>query len=120
MAIAIALWLIALCGAMLIVALSIEDLTLPWPARRRARELFLSRLDDRQRRSWTRYRYFEVRAQSGRRYTVFSYGPFNIRRHGTMFCVRVDGRVPVYDKLLAQQLLIESDERLFLQLANTR
>jgi hypothetical protein len=97
-----------------------EDAHLPWEAKRRARALFLSRLDDKQRRSWHLRRRFDVIAAGGRRYTISGYRPFNVRTGDAVFCVQVEGRVPVYDKLLAQKLLIEADEQLFLARANVR
>jgi hypothetical protein len=89
-------------------------------AKRRARALFLSKLDRKQRRSWFFRRCFTVVAGAGRRYTIARYGPFNIRSDVAAYCVAVDGRVPVYDKLLAQKLLVEADEQLFLARANVR
>jgi hypothetical protein len=107
--------------APLIAALAVsEDAGLPWAAKRRARELFLSKLDERQRRSWHLRRRFDVVAGGGRRYTIGSYRSFNVSSGDAVFCVEVEGRIPVYDKLLAQKLLIESDEQLFLARANVR
>jgi hypothetical protein len=97
-----------------------EDADLPWMAKRRARELFLSKLDAEQRRNWHLRRRFDVTALSGRRYTISGYRPFNIRARDAVFCIQVDGRLPVYDKLLAQKLLIEADEQRFLARANVR
>lgn len=37
-----------------------------------------------------------------------------------LYCLRVDGRLPAYDKLLAQRLLVECDETAFLAVANKR
>jgi hypothetical protein len=92
----------------------------PTPAVVRARELFLAQLDDRQRRSWFLRRSFEVRAASGRRYTIFPHQPFNVRARGAAFCLDVIDEIPDYDKLLAQKLLIETDEAHFLACANIR
>jgi hypothetical protein len=90
------------------------------PARRRARLLFLSKLDRRQRLSWRLRRSFDVIGRSGCRYTISSYQPFNVRTGHGAFCLQVAGQIPVYDKLLAQKLLIESDEQRFLALSNVR
>jgi hypothetical protein len=97
-----------------------EDARLPWASKRRARQLFLSNLDDKQRRSWHLRRRFEVRAAGGRRYSISRYRPFNIRSGDALFCVQVSGELPVYDKLLAQKLLVEADEQLFLARSNVR
>jgi hypothetical protein len=97
-----------------------EDAALPNAAKQRARELFLAKLDARQRRSWHVRRRFDVTGASGRRYTLSDYRPFNVRTKGTVLCVAVDGAIPVYDKLLAQKLLIECDDARFLASANVR
>ncbi len=97
-----------------------EDARLPWAAKRRARALFLSNLDAKQRRSWHVRRRFDLTVASGRRYTISRYQPFNVHSSGAAFCVQVSGNIPVYDKLLAQKLLIESDEQRFLARANVR
>lgn len=97
-----------------------EDAALPHAAKSRARALFLSKLDPPQRRSWFLRRRFDVVAQSGRRYTISRYRPFNVRTRDAVFCVQVHGPIPLYDKLLGQKLLLEADEQLFLARANIR
>jgi hypothetical protein len=105
----------------LIAALALsEDAGLPWESKQRAKRLFLSHLDPKQRLSWQMLRRCEVSAASGRRYTLSRYRPFNVHTGDAVFCVQVHGQIPVYDKLLAQKLLIESDEGLFLARANVR
>jgi hypothetical protein len=117
-------WIEGLCGRheqpfFARLAMS-EDAALSWAAKWRARALLLSKLDAKQRRSWRLRRRFDVVASSGRRYTLAPYRPFNIRTQDALFCVQVHGRIPAYDKLLAQKLLIEADEQLFLARANVR
>ena len=97
-----------------------EDAGLPYVSKQRARALFLSKLSVAQRRSWFLRRRFAVVASSGRCYTVSRYRPFNVRTPDALFCVSVAGPVPLYDKLLAQKLLLECDEQLFLARANVR
>jgi hypothetical protein len=109
-----------LLGFLTFVVASGQDFWLPPRAKRRARELFLSKLDARQRRSWESTRSFDVSAASGCRYTISPYGTFNIRNSGEEFCLLLEAHIPAYDKLLAQRLLIEADENLFLALANRR
>lgn len=92
----------------------------PPEANRRARDLLLSKLDAKQRRDWFLRGRFDVVGASGRRYTLARYRPFNVRTTDAVFCVQVHGNVPAYDKLLAQKLLIESDEQRFLAHANVR
>ncbi len=89
-------------------------------AEARARSLLLSKLTPAQRRSWHLRRRFDVRAQSGTVYTISSYRPYNIKTHDAIFCLQVHGATPALDKLLAQKLLVECDERLFLARANVR
>ena len=89
-------------------------------AEARARDLFLSKLTKKQRRSWLARRRFTVEAASGTRYTIVPYDAYNIRTSDALFCLQVAGITPVYDKLLAQKLLIECDEALFLATANIR
>jgi hypothetical protein len=97
-----------------------EDAAVPQQAKDRARALVLSRLDAGQRRSWHLRRRIDVVASSGRRYTIAPYRPFNVRAGDALFCLQVVGTIPVYDKLLAQKLLLESDEHAFLARANVR
>jgi len=97
-----------------------DDAGIPREASRRARGLFLAKLDRKQRWNWLVRRRFDVRGSAGRRYTITAYRPFNISTDDAVFCVQVNGRIPVYDKLLAQKLLIEADETLFLAYANMR
>ncbi len=93
---------------------------LPAEAQQRARELFLAQLTPKQRRSWHLRRRFDAIAASGRRYTISGYRPFNVSARDALFCIQIADRIPVYDKLLAQKLLIEADEHLFLARANVR
>jgi hypothetical protein len=119
-ALTLVLFALTLCVAALAIVLSTDDILLSRKAKRSAQELFLGTLDDKQRESWRRNRRFDVIGASGQSYTISPYQAFNIACCGELFCVRVDGEIPVFDKLLAQRLLIEADERLFLMLANTR
>ncbi len=132
--------LIALLGCLaaiagvLYAAWLVVHVVLPWAGRRvsgrdqafsraaeeRARSLFLSKLAPAQRRSWLTRRRFTVTAPSGSRYTIAPYDPYNIRASDALFCLQVGGNTPEYDKLLAQKLLIECDEELFLAKANVR
>jgi hypothetical protein len=125
--------LAAIAGVMYAAWLVVHVL-LPWAGRRvsgreqafsraaedRARSLFLAKLTPAQRRSWLARRRFSVVAPSGARYTIAPYDPYNIRASDALFCLQVGGNTPDYDKLLAQKLLIECDEALFLAKANVR
>lgn len=89
-------------------------------AERRARALFLSKLDARQRRDWVLRRRFRVRGSAGTPFVVSAYRPYNVRTDDAVFCLQVVGVAPAFDKLLAQKLLLEADEAYFLALANVR
>ena len=117
---ALALYAVVLAAALVLYALLAEDRSLPRAAKRQARKLFLSKLSRRQRVTWQLLRRFEVTAPSGRRYTIAPYQSFNVRTAEAAFCLQVAGRIPAYDKLLAQKLLIEADEERFLAVANRR
>jgi hypothetical protein len=109
-----------LLGFLGFVVTSQKEFWLPRRAKRRARKLFLSKLDVGQRRSWELARCFDVNCASGNRYTISPYRTFNIRNATEEFCLLLEANIPAYDKLLAQRLLIEADECLFLTLANRR
>ena len=117
---ALVLFALSLFAGLLVLGWLREDAGIPLDARRRARRLFLRKLDRRQRVSWFLRHRFDVRGSAGRRYTIAAYRPFNISTADAVFCVQVNGRIPVYDKLLAQKLLLEADESLFLAHANMR
>lgn len=116
---ALALFAAAVAIAMLLV-LPINEGTISPLSWIRAKELFLSKLTSAERRSWDRDHRLVVLGSSGRRYTLTRYESFNIRTGEDEYCLRVLGRTPAYDKLLAQRLLIESDEPTFLAIANRR
>jgi hypothetical protein len=116
----LALYFAGLIAVLILFHCLAEDAALPRAAKRRARTLFLAKLDRKQRWSWFFLRRFDVVGASGRSYSIFSYQAFNVRSGEREYCLQVQGRVPVYDKLLAQKLLIEADEQHFLTLANAR
>ena len=120
MALALTLLAAAVAVAMLLLALPVDEGTMSPVSRLRARELFLSKLTDAERRRWENERCLTVVGSSGRRYTLTPYEAFNIRSGTQVFCLRVPARIPAYDKLLAQRLLVESDEQTFLAVANKR
>lgn len=107
-------------------------------AQRRAQGLLLEHLTAEQRREWETSRAFIVHTADGKRAYRIEYGlAGNVRlvkadeapvgRYGRLlsvgarFCMHVyhpDGPVPNEDNVLAQKLLLEADERQFLDLAN--
>ena len=119
MTLALALFATAVVAAMLL-AFPIREVTVSPVSWLRAKKLFLSKLGDAERRRWVAERRLTIVGSSGRRYTLTPYESFNIRADNDAYCLRVLGRVPAYDKLLAQRLLVESDEQTFLAIANWR
>jgi hypothetical protein len=105
---------------LLLLALFTDRETSSAVSQRRAKKLFLSKLSAAERRWWSRHRRLTIVGSSGRRYILTPYEPFNIRAGNEAYCLCVRGRIPVYDKLLAQRLLVESDEPRFLAIANRR
>ena len=96
-------------------------------ARKRARSLLLSHLDDVQRHGLERHGAFCVTARSGHRYRIStSAAPFNVRDETTGFeyCLQfgfeTSWSIPVEDLMLAEKLLLECDEAEFLATANRR
>lgn len=117
--VALALLAASVAIAILLV-LPINEGTISPASWLRAKQLFLSKLSDAERYCWQHDRRLTVVASSGRCYTLRPYEAFNIRSGDDEYCLRVLGWVPAYDKLLAQRLLLESDEATFLATANRR
>ncbi len=105
------------------------------PAGHRATQLLWDHLDRDQQRSYSRYRYFEVTVfpkrlseSPGRRYRLhggFTNGNINLMgylyggvRNVATYCLHPEEPHPTGDVLLAQKLLIETDEQEFLEMAN--
>lgn len=93
----------------------------------RADALLRSVLTKQQRDSLDKYGHFEVTAQSGRRYRLSAHArSFNVtmlgdkgRRVASLCVVPPNAyAVPMADQLLAQMLMLKSDEQLFLSTAN--
>lgn len=91
-------------------------------AHERSMRLLRSALSERQREELARG-YFEVCAPSGRRYRVYSDSASgNVQEHDdrghlSTYCAHPVG-VPLGDQLLAQKLMLETDEEEFLRVAN--
>ena len=119
LAVALALLASSIVIGLFLVTLPVSGGTI-WRSQQRAKELFLSRLNDAERRRWAREQRLIVVGSSGRPYTLAPYESFNIRSGNESYCLCVLGRLPSYDKLLAQRLLIEADEKAFLAIANRR
>jgi hypothetical protein len=90
----------------------------------RAERLLLSCLDEIQRDRFQKERVFEVIGRSRRRYLVEYGWAGNVKildetgKAVTKLCIHPVRPVPVPDNLLAQKLMIETDEEQFLKTAN--
>jgi hypothetical protein len=94
-------------------------------ARKRAKRLLRSHLDLTQRRELKRKGHFDVLGSKGNVYRIAASYPYNVRLAGEamrsriFFCLEPDDpEIPLEDVLLAQKLMLESDEGEFLRLAN--
>jgi hypothetical protein len=87
-------------------------------ARRRAEALLWSWLSPAQCRQYRRRRWFEVATASGRRYRILRDGVVRLGPRGSGYCIEATSPVPVADEMLANKLLLETDERRFLATAH--
>jgi hypothetical protein len=87
-------------------------------ARRRAEALLWAWLSPAQRQQYRARRWFEVTTASGRRYRVLRSGVVRLDPRGSGYCIEATSPVPVADEMLANKLLLETDERRFLATAH--
>ncbi|HKO84291.1 MAG TPA: hypothetical protein VJ140_06960, partial [Actinomycetota bacterium] len=87
-------------------------------ARRRAEALLWAWLSPAQRSQYRRRRWFEVTTASGRRYRVLRGLVVRLGPRGSGYCIEATSPVPVADEMLANKLLLETDERKFLATAH--
>jgi hypothetical protein len=87
-------------------------------ARLRAEALLWAWLSPAQRRQYRARRWFEVTTSSGRRYRVLRGGVVRVGPRGSGYCIEATSPVPVADEMLANKLLLETDERRFLATAH--
>src|SRR5512132_278251 len=87
-------------------------------ARRRGEALLWAWLSAGQRKQYRARRWFEVRTASGRRYRILRGGVVRIDPHGSGYCIEATSPVPVADEMLANKLLLETNERRFLATAH--
>jgi hypothetical protein len=87
-------------------------------ARMRAEALLWAWLSPAQRRQYRARRWFEVRTASGRRYRILRGGVVRVDPRGSGYCIEATTPVPVADEMLANKLLLETDERRFLATAH--
>src|SRR5829696_4074211 len=87
-------------------------------ARLRAEALLWAWLSSAQRKQYGARRWFEVTTTSGRRYRVLRGGVVRLHPRGSGFCIEATSPAPVADEMLANKLLLETDERRFLATAH--
>lgn len=92
-------------------------------AKGRAERLLLGALGPEQRKDLTEKNCFYLHTQSGRRYRIDRGTHGNVKlvdeKNGVIsrFCAQPPG-VPAEDAMLAQKLMLETDEQSFLRVAN--
>ena len=87
-------------------------------ARLRAEALLCAWLSPTQRKQYRARRWFEVTTASGRRYRILQGGVVRLDPRGSGYCIEATSPVPVADEMLANKLLLETDERRFLATAH--
>jgi hypothetical protein len=87
-------------------------------ARRRAEALLWAWLSPAQRKQYRARRWFDVTAASGRRYRVLRGAVVRLHPRGSGYCIEATSPVPVADEMLANKLLLETNERRFLATAH--
>lgn len=90
--------------------------------RKKAKRLLYSMLTDYQKRMYRKHRYFHVISQTGKKYRLKHGDTMNVYliegdKPVKKYCIHPTN-VPVEDTLLAQKLLLETDEKAFLKIAN--
>ena len=86
--------------------------------RLRAEALLWVWLSPAQRKQYRARRWFEVTTTSGRRYRILRGGVVRLDPRGSAYCIEATSPVPVADEMLANKLLLETDERRFLATAH--
>jgi hypothetical protein len=87
-------------------------------ARLRAEALLRAWLSPGQRAQYRSCGWFEVTTTAGRRYRVGRGRVVRLEPRGSAYCIEATSPVPVADEMLANKLLLETDERRFLATAH--
>jgi hypothetical protein len=118
-------WLAGMAAAVVLVPCLVTPIRRCWGAlvgRRRARlraeALLWVWLSPGQQKQYRARRWFEVTTASGRRYRVLRGGVVRVDPRGSGYCIEATSPVPVADEMLANKLLLETDERRFLATAH--
>jgi len=87
-------------------------------AKQRAEALLLAWLTPGQRAQYQARGWFEVLTAAGHRYRVRPGGVVRLDVRGSAYCIEATTPVPIADEMLANKLLLETDERCFLATAH--
>jgi hypothetical protein len=122
---AVVWWAAGLAAAVVLVPCLVGLIRRSWrghvrrrQARLRAEALLWAWLSPAQRRQYRAKRWFEVTTSSGRRYRILRGGVVRVDPRGSGYCIEATSPVPVADEMLANKLLLETDERRFLATAH--
>jgi roadblock/LC7 domain-containing protein len=90
--------------------------------RKKAKRLLYSMLTDYQKRMYRKHKYFHVVSETGKKYRLKHGDTMNVYliedgKPVKKYCIHPTN-VPVEDTLLAQKLMLETDEKAFLKIAN--
>ena len=118
-------WLAGLAAAVVLVRCLGTTIRRSWGARQRQRQarlraeaLLWAWLSPAQRKQYRGRRWFEVTTASGGRYRVLRGAVVRLHPRGSGYCIEATSPVPVADEMLANKLLLETDERRFLATAH--
>ena len=118
-------WMAGTAGAVVLVPCLVGLIRRSWAAhvrrrqaRLRAEALLWAWLSPAQRQQYRARRWFEVTTASGRRYRVMRGAVVRRDPRGSGYCIEATSPVPVADEMLANKLLLETDERRFLATAH--
>jgi hypothetical protein len=118
-------WVAGLAAAVALVPCLVPTIRRSWgalvrrrQARLRAEALLWAWLSPAQRKQYRARRWLEVTTSSGRRYRVLRGGVVRLDPRGSAYCIEATSPVPVADEMLANKLLLETDERQFLATAH--
>jgi hypothetical protein len=118
-------WLAGMAAAVVLVPCLVPTIRRFWgalvgrrQARLRAEALLWAWLSPAQRKQYRTRRWFEVTTSSDRRYRVLRGAVVRVDPRGSAYCIEATSPVPVADEMLANKLLLETDERRFLATAH--
>lgn len=111
-------WVMICCVGVVIVVLGVAHLTTT-PNSSRSYKLLMSHLTIQQRYELRFYGTFGVVGSDGSRYRIGSQKSFGVHSEGRTYCAYPRG-VPLYDVMLAQKLLLETNATGFKNVAYWR